>query len=124
MATNRLHQTSTQAAKSASARSSVKWIVRGRTLQVQNRVLNVVRDCQVVFYPEWLDATLTDDIEESVEFWFRYPVPGALLCVPEEGLSPARLKPVEAVSKLTHSQWLIRYTGRRARSIRRLYQQI
>jgi hypothetical protein len=108
---------------------SVKWIVKGRTLMVQNRVLNVAKDCQVVFFPKRLKTLMRGDIEESVEFWFRYPVPGAIPCVPDQSNGVVTLKPADPTadrSKVSraHQQWLIRFTGRTAREIRRLYRQL
>lgn len=107
--------------------SAAKWLVKGRLLLVRNRVLNVARDCQIVFSPErspWLD---TEDKVEAVEFWFRYPIADGILYLPD--VQTQLLQPVTdsaAVLKVSnsHKQWLLRYTGRTARAIRRLYEQL
>lgn len=103
----------------------VKWIVKGRSLMVQNRVLHVA-NCQIVFYPQALTELVKGDVVESVEFWYRYPVAGATLCIPdpETGLlRPAKSAELSEVSN-SHKQWLLRFTGKTARAIRRLYKQL
>jgi len=108
--------------------SSAKWIVKGRILMIKSRVLNVAKDCQVVFSPERLTSSTTDDRVESVEFWFRYPIAGGVLylfngqtCLlePADGVSDRLQAPPSS-----HQQWLIRYTGTTGRAIRRLYEQL
>lgn len=102
-----------------------KWIVKGRSFMVQNRVL-YVDNCQIVFYPEELTKLVKGDVVESVEFWYRYPVAGATLCIPdpETGLlRPAKSAELSEVSN-SHKQWLLRFTGKTARAIRRLYKQL
>lgn len=107
--------------------SAAKWLVKGRLLLVRNRVLNVARDCQIVFSPErspWLD---TEDKVEAVEFWFRYPIADGILYLPD--VQTQLLQPVTdstAVLKVSnaHKQWLLRYTGCTARAIRKLYEQL
>lgn len=125
MATRRLNQN--QEISLAQSQSSIKWILEGRTLLVNDRVLNVVRDCQVVFYPERLKSVMMGDIIESVEFWFRYPVAQGVLYVLDQRTS--LLKPADDTVDLSqvsnsHEQWLIRFTGRTARAVRRLYRQL
>lgn len=91
---------------------------------IKNRVLNIAKDCTIVFHPEQLTDSLDEDAIESVEFWFRYPVVGGILYIldAQTGL----LKPVDASTDLSqiasqHRQWLIRYTGKTAHTVRQLY---
>jgi Pyruvate/2-oxoacid:ferredoxin oxidoreductase delta subunit len=103
----------------------VKWIVKGRSLMVENRVLHVA-NCQVVFCPEKLTELVKGDVVESVEFWYRYPVAGATLCIPDPKtglLRPAQSTELSKVSN-SHKQWVIQFTGKTARAIRRLYKQL
>lgn len=94
---------------------------------VKSRVLNVAKDCQVVFSPERLTHSTTDDRVESVEFWFRYPIAGGVLYLFNG--QTCLLEPADGMSNQLqvpgfHQQWLIRYTGTTARAIRRLYEQL
>jgi hypothetical protein len=129
MTTGRANQSQRQERGKSSISAPAKWIVKGRILMVQNRVLNVAKDCQVVFFPKQLKALMRGDIEESVEFWFRYPVPGAIPCTPDQSTGVVTFKPADHTTEKSevygfHQQWLIRFTGRTARTIRQLYRQL
>lgn len=129
MTTGQANQSQRQGRSKSSISAPAKWIVKGRTLMVQNCVLNVAKDCQVVFFPKHLKALMRGDIEESVEFWFRYPVPGAIPCTLDQNNGVVTLKPADPTADRSeissfHQQWLIRFTGRTARAIRQLYRQL
>jgi len=74
---------STQTVRLVHNASSAKWIVKGRVLMVRKRLLNVARDCQMIFSPERSQLLDIADKVESVEFWFRYPIADGILYISE-----------------------------------------
>jgi hypothetical protein len=96
-----------------------RWVKMRHTLMVENYIFDVTRDCNVVFQPP-LTTQISEDVVETADFWFRYPVAGATeyICDKDGILKPVSDVPHREKTIDEHRLWLLQFRGKTARAAR------
>jgi hypothetical protein len=95
-----------------------RWVKMRHTLMIENHIFDVTRDCNVVFQPP-LTSQISEDVVETADFWFRYPIAGAIEYVCEDGiLTPVSDKTRKENTIDEHRLWLLQFRGQSARAAR------
>ncbi|NES97936.1 MAG: hypothetical protein F6K32_22540 [Desertifilum sp. SIO1I2] len=103
----------------------VKWVVRGRQLQVGSQVYNLRQTYTYGYEPARLSSESQQDSTPMAYLAYQFPVPGAQRYVVDPDAVEGQLRPVERLEQLKlvpahHIVWMVVFTAKTGKGVRRL----